>query len=224
MHDARRMPATPWCVKPDCREPRRAFPRKRKRPSAGRAVERARGVRGLGTATARTAATAAAAAAAERLAGFHGEPHVADVDADGFRHGQKFGVHAEGVAAFLEDFVGIVRLIQSQGQPGTASAAGGKVDPDGVLLLVRKVGIKLVSSTVGCAESNKYVPMGCLSMCRGRGHSGYLCDTGAGWGQGASVARMAVRGRSGTTSNPALRARMRTVPTCWARRWLMQKV
>lgn len=130
----------------------------------------------LGAATARAAAATATAAAAKRFAGFHGESHVGEVDADGFGHGQKFGVHAKGVVAFLEDAVGIVRLIQSQGQPGTASATGGKVDPDGGLLLALKVGIKLlagafgefehVSSTVGCAECHKYVSKGCLSMSR----------------------------------------------------------
>lgn len=109
--------------------------------------------RSLGAAVAGTAAAAAASATApEGLAGFDLEAHVGEVYANGFYLGQQVAVDAEREVAFVEHLVVIVRLIQSQCQPGAASATGGEIDADGVFLLVRKVGFKLLAGVFSKLE------------------------------------------------------------------------
>lgn len=104
----------------------------------------------LGAAVAGAAATAAAAATTtERYTGLDLETHVGEVDTDALYLCKKVGVHSELEAAFLKGLVAFVWLIQSQCQPGAASATGGEIHPDSGLFLVGEIGLKFLAGAFG---------------------------------------------------------------------------
>ena len=95
------------------------------------------------------AAGTAAAPALKRNFRFDDEAHIAYVDfdaADAFEQ-RVFQTERESV-----DFKGLIvvgRLIQSQGETGAASAAGGQIDTDAGLGLVGKESLKLLTGSIG---------------------------------------------------------------------------
>ena len=95
------------------------------------------------------AATAAAASALKRKFRLDDEAHIAHVDfyaADAF---QQRVFNTEGKPVDVEGLVVISRLIQSQGETGAASAAGGKIDTDAGLGLVGEESLKFLAGSIG---------------------------------------------------------------------------
>ena len=80
------------------------------------------------------------------------EAHVGEVYRHGLGLAHEFLVNDEGIAVGLEHVVGIFWLVQSQCQPGASSASGGEVYPDGGLLLVREIRVKLLFGRLGKRE------------------------------------------------------------------------
>ena len=103
----------------------------------------------LSVAAAGTAAGAAAAPALKREFGLDDETHVAYVDsyaADAFQ--QRF-FQTERETVDFKGLVIVVRLVQSQGETGAASAAGGQIDADAGLGLVGEESVKLLPGSIG---------------------------------------------------------------------------
>ena len=105
--------------------------------------------RTLSVTAAGAAAGTAAAPALKRNFRIDDEAHVAYVDfyaADSFQQ-RAFQTERESV-----DFKGLVvfiRLIQSQGETGAASAAGGQINADAGLGLVGEESLKLLTGSIG---------------------------------------------------------------------------
>ena len=96
------------------------------------------------------AATTAATAARrrQRHTGLHHEAHVGQVYFDGLNLIEKRALNAEPESTFFKRLVLFVRLIQSQCQPGAASAAGSQVDANAATFLALKVRFKLFAGAV----------------------------------------------------------------------------
>ena len=100
-------------------------------------------------ASAAASAGTAAAPALKRDFRVDDEAHIAHVDfyaADAFQQ-RRFQTEGETV-----DFKGLVvvgRLIQSQGETGAASAAGGQIDADAGFGLVGEKGLKFLPGSIG---------------------------------------------------------------------------
>ena len=100
-------------------------------------------------AAAAASAGSAAASALKRDFGIDDEAHVAYVDsyaADAF---QQRGFQTEGETVDFKGLVVVGRLIQSQGETGAASAAGGQVNADAGLGLVGEERLKFLTGTIG---------------------------------------------------------------------------
>ena len=95
-------------------------------------------------------ATAAAAAPAAGVGKGHvrsyHKSHIVQIHCHPLHLFQQPGIHAEGIASLFLGLVLFVRLIQSQGQTGTAST-GRHIYPDGLLLFAGKKSIKLLAGT-----------------------------------------------------------------------------
>ena len=89
-------------------------------------------------------ASAVAPGCAQGVHWFHRESHVRQIDFDAAYLGEQRFLNAERKSALLFHAVPISRLIQSQRKTRTASAVDG-IDPDGLLLLVRKERFKLLA-------------------------------------------------------------------------------
>lgn len=103
----------------------------------------------LSVTAAGAAAGSAAAPALKRNFRFDDEAHVAYVDfyaADAFK--QRF-FQAEREPVDFKGLVIVGRLIQSQGETGAASAAGGQVNADAGLGLVGEERLKFLTGTIG---------------------------------------------------------------------------
>ncbi len=95
------------------------------------------------------AAAAAAASARKGLYWLHDEAHVADIDVHSLDLVKERFAYAECKAAGFKGRVLVIWLIQSQGKPGTASAAGGEIDADARLGTVREKCLKFALSACG---------------------------------------------------------------------------
>lgn len=100
-------------------------------------------------AAAGAAGTAAAAGGGQRHFRINREAHIGKVDAHALDLGQQILGNAEGKTFGFQLLVIILRLIQSQCQTGAASAAGCKKDADGLSVLIRKIGLKLLAGAGG---------------------------------------------------------------------------
>ena len=103
----------------------------------------------LVTAAAAAATAAAAAGRGQRHLGIHGESHVGHINLDALDLRHQVGGHAEGETVNFLGAVLCVRLIQSQGETRAASAAGGQIDADAGLGLIREESLELGTSRVG---------------------------------------------------------------------------
>lgn len=100
-------------------------------------------------AAAAAAATAAAARGRQGDAGFQNEAHIRQINFNGLNLIEQCAFDAESKAAFLKGLILFVRLIQSQCQPGAASAAGSQIDANAATFLALKVRFKLFAGAVG---------------------------------------------------------------------------
>lgn len=116
---------------------------RQKRKVGGRSKNPPPGGHILRAGTGGGAAAATAATAVDGVDGIDGKAEGSHIYSNVAGLRKKGIVYAEGEAVFIKHGIGIVRLIQSQGQPGAASAAGGEIDPEGRLFLVREIRIQL---------------------------------------------------------------------------------
>lgn len=113
---------------------------------------------GLVRAAAGAAGTAAAAGRGQRHFRINREAHIGKVDVHALDLRQQILGNAEGKTFGFQLFVIILRLIQSQCQTGAASAAGCEKDADGLLVLIRKIGLKLLAGAGGKIQHGGSVP------------------------------------------------------------------
>ena len=99
--------------------------------------------------TAAGAAAGTAAAAAERQFRLDEEAHIAHVDLDAADALKKRAFEAESETVDFKGLVVFSRLIQSQCETRAASAAGGQIDADAGLGLIREESLELGTSRVG---------------------------------------------------------------------------
>ena len=99
--------------------------------------------------TAAGAAAGTAAAAAERQFRLDEEAHIAHVDFDTTDALEQSVFDAESETVDFKGLVVFSRLIQSQCETRTASAAGGQIDADAGLGLIGEESLELGTSRVG---------------------------------------------------------------------------
>lgn len=119
--------------------------KKRRRPEERRPAFQLRLV-GAAAAGGTTAAATAPARVGERNFGLDGKAHVGQIDGHAAHRFQQVGGDAKLEAVLFKNLVFGGRLIQSQGEARSASAAGGEIHADGRLFLVGKIGFQLVGS------------------------------------------------------------------------------
>ena len=95
------------------------------------------------------AAGSAAAPALKRNFRFDDEAHVAYVDFYAAYAFQQRVFKTERESVDFKGLVIVIRLIQSQGETGTASAAGGQIDADAGLGLVGEERLELLTGSIG---------------------------------------------------------------------------
>ena len=95
------------------------------------------------------AAAGTAATTAKRQFRLDHEAHVANVDLDAANALQKGIFEAESETVDFKGLVVFSRLIQSQCETRAASAAGGQIDADAGLGLIREESLELGTSSVG---------------------------------------------------------------------------
>ena len=100
-------------------------------------------------AAAGAAGTAAAAGRGQRHFRIYREAHIGEINIHALDLGQQILGNAECKTFGFQLLVIILRLIQSQCQTGAASAAGCKKDADGLSVLIRKIGLKLLAGAGG---------------------------------------------------------------------------
>ena len=123
----------------------------------------AAGQSGLVRAAAGAAGTAAAAGGGQRHFRINREAHIGKVDAHALDLGQQILGNAEGKTFGFQLLVIILRLIQSQCQTGAASAAGCEKDADGLSVLIRKIGLKLLAGAGGKIQHGEPQFLVCFS-------------------------------------------------------------
>ncbi len=114
-------------------------------------------------AAAGAAGTAAAARGGQRHFRINREAHIGKIDAHALDLGQQILCNAEGKTFGFQLLVIILRLIQSQCQTGAASAAGCEKDADGLSVLIRKIGLKLLAGAGGKIQHGEPQFLVCFS-------------------------------------------------------------
>lgn len=151
-------------------------------------------------AAAGAAGTAAAAGGGQRHFRINREAHIGKVDAHALDLGQQILGDAEGKTFGFQLLVIILRLIQSQCQTGAASAAGCKKDADGLSVLIRKIGLKLLAGAGGKIQHGEPQFLVCVfphyaEVCLFRGETISEDHSGEVWSAERAVAAMRNRRR-----------------------------